>query len=87
MLGFPDRVSVYCEHYSCRKCFGSVCLNLTSGVENLILSSKRGLITSASYSSTRESIQQTVDDAYYVSGTLLICMLSNTVAGMCSCSL
>jgi hypothetical protein len=50
-------------------------------VEKLIVSSQRGQITSAEYSTTLEGIRDSVDNAFYINGTLLISMASNTIAG------
>ena len=54
---------------------------LSAGVGTLIDSSKRGCITSAEYSLAYEAIRDTVQKGFYMNGTLMLTMLSNTAAG------
>mmetsp|Transcript_11778 Transcript_11778/g.19178 ORF Transcript_11778/g.19178 Transcript_11778/m.19178 type:complete len:438 (-) Transcript_11778:100-1413(-) len=51
-------------------------------VAALIKIAERGLITSDEYSATFDEIRDTVKKGYYLNGTLLLSMLSNTVAAI-----
>jgi hypothetical protein len=62
--------------------FNQHIMSLFSGVLTLIESSERGQITSDEYSTVHEEIRDSVKRGYYLNGTLLLTMLSNTVAGM-----
>jgi hypothetical protein len=53
----------------------------TTGVNKLVESSKCGDITSEDYSVAYEEIRDTVQKGFYINGTLMLSMMSNTVAG------
>jgi len=57
-----------------------------AAVTALVASAQRGHITSEEYSNAYEEIKDTVDKGFYLNGTLLITMLSNTIAGRCTLS-
>lgn len=51
-------------------------------VAALIKAAERGLITSDEYSATYDEIRDTAKKGYYLNGTLMLSMLSNTVAAI-----